>query len=91
MADPVALPPGQAITLAFTIERHRSSLQERRIDVLEGIDTHNCVDMPFDCAGDDRNDAAPGADIELSSPRPEEVPRYTIWVLDKDSERACGA
>ena len=86
--DPVALAPGQAIALAFAVERHLCPLQERGIDVLECIDADDRVDVAVNCAGDDWHDAAVGADMKLGGLRPEGICRDVLGILDADRERA---
>jgi hypothetical protein len=86
--DPVALAPGQAIALAFAVERHLCPLQERGIDVLACIDADDRVDVAVNCAGDDWHDAALGADMKLGGLRPEGICRNLLGILDADRERA---
>jgi hypothetical protein len=72
-ADPVALAPGKAIILTFSVEGHGSALKERRVDILKCIDTDDRVDAPVNVAGDNWHDAATRADMKLGGLRPEGI------------------
>ncbi len=85
-ADPVALAPGKAISLALPVERHRCPLQERGVDVLERLDADDRVDVAVDPAGDNWDDAAVGAHVKLCGLRPESIRRHVPGISDVDRE-----
>lgn len=85
-ADPVALAPGEAITFALAVEGRRCPLQEGGVDVLERIDADHCVCVTVDRAGDDRDDAAGGTDVELGCLCSEGIYRDVPGIPDADGQ-----
>ena len=70
---PVARTPCQAGLVVLSIEGCRCARKQRLVDVLEGIDTDYGIETAGKAAGNDWDDATPGADVELGRLRPEAV------------------
>jgi hypothetical protein len=80
--NPVALPSREARVGSFTIEAGRRMTKERWVNVFERIDADDGVKALFDPAGDDRDYAAPGADVELRRPGAECVAGHEGAIVD---------
>jgi hypothetical protein len=72
---PIALAPGKTGLLVFRIKRGRSRFEQRAIDVLERVDTDHGKCLSIDVAGNDGDNTASRADVELGRLRPEDIPR----------------
>ena len=79
---PVALAPREARLFIFCIKCRRTRPEQRTIDTLERVDTDNGIGCSVDLAGDDRDDTALGADVELSRFRAEDIARDVGWIGD---------
>lgn len=88
IGNPVPLTPGQSISFAFTVERRRAPAQQRGLHVLKRVDADDRVEAPLDKAGDDRHDAATGADVEVRRLCAEHVLAHARRVLDAYLERS---
>ena len=73
IGNPVSLATRQSRLFAFVLETHRCMLQERGLDTLEGVGVDCGVEATFNSAGNHRNNAALGANVELRGFGPEGV------------------
>ena len=67
IGNPVALAPAQARFFILALERRRQAPEQRRLYVLECVDTDDGVKVVVDSAGDHRHHATGGADVKLGS------------------------
>jgi hypothetical protein len=78
---PVALAPGEAGLLVFRIKCGRSRSEERAVNTIpERVDADYSIGVSIDLAGDDGDDTALRADMELGRLRAEGIPRHVGWI-----------
>jgi len=68
--------------LVLCVKCGRSKLEPRAVYTLEGVDANDGIGVAVDLASDYRNDAAPGADVELGRLHTEHIPRDLAWISD---------
>src|SRR5216683_4985270 len=73
IGNPVLAPARQTRIYILIAEARSGSTQPRGIEVFEGIDVDDGVEMAGNLAGDNRHRAATGADVKGSSLRAEHI------------------
>ncbi len=77
--------------LVFRVECGRSKLEARAVHAVERVHADNRIGVAVDLAGDDRHDAASGADVELGRPHSEDIARDIGWIGDRNGKFTGGA
>jgi len=89
--NPVPRASRKANILTLFLEGCGRTLEEGRWYTFEDVDVDDGVEVTLDTARDNRDNAAPGADVKLSGPSPEGVLGNEQWVSDGDLETASRA
>ena len=79
---PVSFAPGKTRFLILRVKSGRSKSEARAVNTLEGVYANNGISVTVDFASDHRNDAAPGADVELGRAGAEGISRDVGWIDD---------
>ena len=76
ISDPVHGAALEAGRFALSLEDRRHAPEKRWSHAFESVDADDRVEMTVDSRRHQRDDATPGADVELGGPRAERVPGY---------------
>src|SRR5919108_293587 len=88
IGDPVELAPRETGALALAFEARRRALEERAVDIPEGVHADDGIEPSVDPARGHRNDPAAPGDVEFGRLRAEGIARNEQRLPDGDAQRS---